>query len=185
MIRSCTSGISLHDFCPCQISLQDIFLSEITHNPPQKSNGRPLRDSWLYLSFFFFVVNASVLVAVPALPPCNCRRHHLPKGSTSIIVAGAKDQVPKLPRSNSFAPAWNFLEKPVPHRLHFLPRIFFHMQRQFFQGEVAKAVQVRGVIASREMTSVSLLLTLTQGLTPGVALKRSKTAPHGWLILPQ
>ena len=35
------------------------------------------------------------------------------------------------------------------------------------------------------MTSVSLLLTLTQGLTPGVAQKRSKTAPHGWLILPQ
>ena len=180
MIRSCISRISLHDFCPCQISLQDIFFC-------LKSPITPLKSQMVitYLSFLSFIVNASVLVAVPALPPCNCRRHHRPKGSTSIIVAGAKDQVPQLPRSNSFAPAWNLLEKPVPHHLHFLPRIFFHTQRQFFQGEVAKAVQVRGLIASREMTSVSLLLTLTQGLTPGVALKRSKTAPHGWLILPQ
>ena len=34
----------LQDFFPLEISLQDIFFPDITHSPPHKSNGRPLRQ---------------------------------------------------------------------------------------------------------------------------------------------
>lgn len=42
----CRSGISWQDFFSLEISLQDNFFSEISHTPPQKSNGRPLGSSW-------------------------------------------------------------------------------------------------------------------------------------------